>query len=282
MRIDAHQHFWDIARGDYGWLTSDSGAIYRDFCPDDLAPSLKRHGITATILVQAAPTQAETDYLLGLADSADFIAGVVGWLDFDAPDAVRRLQIMAANPLLVGIRPMIQDIADDDWLARDGHHAMFEALAALGLVFDALVLPHHLPHLLAVARSHRSLAIVIDHLAKPSIASGALEPWQTRMEALSLCRNVSCKLSGMVTEAGADWTIGQLRPFFRAVFDAFGQDRLLWGSDWPVVDLAGGYDRWCQATDVLLAGIPAAARTAILGGNAALIYLAGALGRRAC
>ena len=157
MRIDAHHHLWEIARGDYGWLTPDLAPIHRDFTMSDLAPILARHGIQATILVQAAPTEAETRYLLALAARHPVVAGVVGWADFaaaDAPDAIARL---AADPRLVGLRPMVQDILDDDWLLRPDLVPAFEAMVRHDLVFDALVLPRHLPRLLAVARRHPDL-----------------------------------------------------------------------------------------------------------------------------
>src|SRR5436190_19552028 len=141
LRIDSHQHFWELHRGDYGWLTPALEPIYRDFGPADLAPTLRKHGIDRTILVQAAPTFEETLYLLGIADRAPFVAGVVGWIDFDAPDAVARIACAAEHAMLVGLRPMVHDIADDDWLLRPALRGAFDAMAARGLVFDALTRP---------------------------------------------------------------------------------------------------------------------------------------------
>lgn len=273
MRIDAHHHLWRIARGDYGWLTPALGVLYRDAVMDDLRPILARHRIDATILVQAAPTEAETDYLLGLAAQEATIAGVVGWTDFAAPDAPAAVARLARNPLLVGLRPMVQDIADDSWLSRPDLQLAFTAMERHGLVFDALVLPRHLPHLLAVVERHPALSVVIDHLAKPPIAAGGLDPWRTDMVGLARHPNVACKLSGLVTEAAPDWSVAQLRPYVDHVLKAFGAERVLWGSDWPVVDLAGGTDRWMAATDALLASRSEAERAAILGGNAERLYL---------
>ncbi|WP_328286341.1 amidohydrolase family protein [Phreatobacter sp. AB_2022a] len=273
MLIDAHHHFWQIARGDYGWLTPALGAIHRDFGPADLRPLTARHGIGATILVQAAPTVAETRFLLSIAAAEPSVAGVVGWADFDAPDAPAAIAELAGNPLLVGLRPMVQDMADDDWLARPDHAPAFEALERHGLVFDALVLPRHLPRLAAVARRHPGLSIVIDHLAKPPIAEGRLDPWRADMAALAALPNVACKLSGMVTEAAAGWTVDHLRPYADHVLAAFGPGRVLWGSDWPVATLAASYDDWVGATEALLAAMPPAERAAIRGGNAARLYL---------
>jgi L-fuconolactonase len=273
--IDAHQHFWQLARGDYGWLTPALAAIHRDFLPADLAPILARHGIARTIVVQAAPTIAETRFLLAIARATPFVAGVVGWVDFaarDAPDVIDRL---AADPLLVGLRPMVQDIADDDWLAAPALAPAFDAMVTHRLVFDALVLPRHLPRLAKVVARHPALAVVIDHAAKPPIRDGArgLDPWRGALAALAAAPSVACKLSGLVTEAAPDWNVDTLRPFIAQVLDAFSPSRVLWGSDWPVVGLAGGYDRWRAATLALLADLAAPERAAILGGNAARTYL---------
>ena len=159
MQIDAHHHLWEITRGDYGWLTPDLPVSYRDFTVSDLAPILTRHGIRATILVQAAPTEAETRHLLAIAARHPVVAGVVGWADFAAPDAPEAISRLAADPLLVGLRPMVQDIPDDDWLLRPDLVPAFQALARHDLVFDALVLPKHLPRLLAVAHRHPDLLV---------------------------------------------------------------------------------------------------------------------------
>jgi L-fuconolactonase len=273
MQIDAHQHFWQIARGDYGWLTPALGSIHRDFGPADLAPLLERHGIAATILVQAAPTSAETRFMLDLAAGAPQVAGVVGWTDFEASDAEAAIGRLAEEPLLVGLRPMVQDIADADWLLRPVLAASFDAMVRHGLVFDALVLPRHLPRLLVLADRYPSLSIVVDHGAKPFIRDGVLDPWRADMAALAARPNVTCKLSGLVTEAGADWTAGRLAPYVDHLLAAFGPDRLMWGSDWPVLDLAGGYDRWRAAALELLAELSDENKAAILGGTAERIYL---------
>jgi L-fuconolactonase len=281
MRIDAHHHLWEIARGDYGWLTPDLAPIYRDFTVADLAPILARHGVQATILVQAAPTEAETRYLLTIAARHSVVAGVVGWTDFAAPDAPESIARLAADPLLVGLRPMVQDILDDDWLLRPDLVPAFEALVRHDLVFDALVLPRHLPRLLAVARRHPDLAVVIDHLAKPPIRERRFEPWASDLAALAAHPNVVAKLSGLVTEASADWTADDLKPYVGHALACFSPRRLLWGSDWPVADLAGGYDRWRVASDTLLAGLTERERAAIFGGNAARVYLS-KRGRQPC
>src|SRR5262249_19842736 len=178
MRIDAHHHLWTLARGDYGWLTSDLASIYRDFHLWDLAPLLAAGRIDATILVQAAPTEAETAFLLCIAQAAEVVRGVVGWIDFDAADAADRIEALAGQKLLVGLRPMVQDIADDDWLLKPDLIPLMAAMARHRLVFDALVLPRHLPRLVQVVDRHPDLQFVLDHCAKPRLASGDITAWK--------------------------------------------------------------------------------------------------------
>jgi L-fuconolactonase len=273
MRIDAHQHFWRPARGDYEWLTPNLERLWDDFLPADLAPVIARNDIGRTILVQAAPTEAETRFLLGLAGETPFVAGVVGWSDFEAPEARVNISRLAADPLLVGLRPMVQDLPDDGWLAGEDLDDAFAALAEHGLVFDALLKPRHIPAMLARLARSPGIPVVIDHAAKPDIAGGDLAEWRAGIVLLSQHENVVCKLSGLVTEAGQDWSVETLRPVVDDLLAAFGPERLLWGSDWPVLRLTANYDRWVAATDALLAGLSAPERDAILGGNAERIYL---------
>jgi len=280
VRIDAHQHFWSLARGDYGWLTPVLAPIYRDFGPHDLAPLLQSRGIEKTVLVQAAPTFGETRYMLEVAERTPFVAGVVGWIDFDAPDAATTIAKVAADhPLLVGLRPMLHDIPDDDWLLRPNLAAAFEAMAERGLAFDVLARPQHLPRVLKICERHPKLTAVVDHIAKPLIRERGLDPWRADIADVARCPNTVCKLSGIATEAASDWSVEDIKPYVNHVLDAFGPQRLLWGSDWPVVNLAGGYARWWDATTVLLEPLDAAARENILGGNATRVYL-GHRGRR--
>ncbi len=274
VRIDAHQHFWCLGRGDYGWLTPALAPIYRDFSPSDLAPVLRSRGIDKTILVQAAPTYAETLYMLELAERTPFVAGVVGWIDFDAVDAASRIANVAAEqPLLVGLRPMLHDIADDDWLLRPNLAAAFDAMMEQGLVFDALSRPQHLPRVQKICERHPNLTVVVDHIAKPLIRERKFDPWRSDISDAAKCPNAVCKLSGIATEAAPHWSVDDIKPYVDLVLEAFGPQRLLWGSDWPVVDLAGGYARWWDAAMALLTPLDSASRGAILGGNAARIYL---------
>lgn len=272
MRIDAHQHFWQRARGDYDWLTPDLGPLWRDYLPDDLSPLLDRHGIAGTVLVQAAATEAETGFMLALARAHDFIRGVVGWTDLADPRAPERIAALAAEPKLVGLRPMLQDLPDDDFILRADVQPALAAMARHGLALDALIRPRHLRHLLAVRAAHPALRIVIDHAAKPDLAGGELAQWRDDISAVAADGLTCCKVSGLVTEAGPGWTPGQLQPVFAHLLDRFSPQRLMWGSDWPVLNLAADYAGWVAATDDLLGGLDAAGRAAIMGGTATRFY----------
>ena len=273
MHIDAHQHFWRIDRGDYGWLTPAQGALYRDFLPADLAPTLARLDIGKTILVQAAPTLAETAFLLALAETTPFVAGVIGWIDFTAADAHETISLMAANPRLVGLRPMVQDFDDPNWLLRLDLVPAIKSMVSHRLVFDALVRPQHLNALRTFVDRFPDLAVVVDHGAKPEIRHAVHASWQSDLRAIAAHSRVSCKLSGLIAEAAADWRPEQVLPYCDRLLQIFGPDRLLCGSDWPVVNLAGGYDVWRMLTAQALQDLKPAERAAILGGNARRVYL---------
>ena len=272
--IDAHQHFWRLSRNDYGWLTPSTGTIYRDYGPEDLRPLLDRHGIASTILVQAAPTEAETRFLLDIATRTTWVAGVVGWADFDAPDAPDRIASLARDLRLVGLRPMVQDIADNRWLERASLRDAFDAMIGHGLVFDALVRPRHLEALTCVVDRHPELVVVIDHGAKPPIDGASPDAdWRERMRRLAQRPQVHCKLSGLVTEVAAGAGHDAVAAHVEALLEAFGPQRLVWGSDWPVVELGGGYDAWRRLSLQTLQALPPAAQSAILGENARRLYL---------
>jgi len=273
MRIDAHHHVWTLARGDYHWLTPDLAPILRDFHLSDLAPHLSAVGIEGTILVQAAPTEAETMFLLDVAENAEVIRGVVGWTDFDAADGVARVDALAARRVLVGLRPMVQDIADDDWLLGPQLAPPLTAMAGHDLVFDALVLPRHLPRLLRVVDRHPNLQFVLDHFGKPPLATGDTAGWKRDIALLAERANIVCKLSGLATEAARDWRVADLRQAVDHVRACFGPQRMLWGSDWPVVNLAGGYAKWFAAAEALLTDLSADEKAGVFGENAVRIYL---------
>lgn len=272
MKIDAHQHFWRVARGDYGWLTPDKGPIYRDFLPDDLAPHLAAATVDGTVLVQAAPTVAETEFMLSLAADTDFVKGVVGWVDFESTDVADQISRLNAYELLVGLRPMIQDIEPEDWKLQPQLTPAFEALIAHDLTFDALTLPKHLPHLRELLSRHPSMRVVVDHASKPLIRDGLFDAWAHDMAALARESAAFCKLSGLVTEADAEWTVADLRPYVDHILDTFGPERLIWGSDWPVCTLAASYSEWNDAAEKLLSDLTPPQRAAVMGGNAIGAY----------
>jgi L-fuconolactonase len=271
--IDAHFHAWRLVRGDYGWLTPALGAIHRDVEVAHWRALAAPLGVRGGLLVQAAPTAAETEFLLGLAAAERDVLGVVGWTDLAAADAAQQVAALALRPGLKGLRPMLQDLADADWILQPQLTPALEAMAAHGLVFDALVRPVHLPRLRALARRHPGLRIVIDHGAKPAIAQGEWQPWAAGMERIAAETDAVCKLSGLLTEAGAlAREPQQILPWLRHLLQVFGPQRLLWGSDWPVLELAGAYEHWWHLCRELTAGLADSEREAIFGGNACRVY----------
>ena len=270
-RLDAHQHFWRLDRGDYGWLTPALAPIYRDFLPEHLAPHLTQAGIGSTVLVQAAATVEETRFMLEMAREHPFVAGVVGWVDFESDDVADTIDALAADPGLVGLRPMIQDIPDTEWMLEEKLAPAFEAMIDHGLVFDALVLPKHLPALLDLAARYPDLAMVLDHGAKPPISGGDIESWKLAITELARSTPMVCKLSGLVTEAGsADASV--LEASVEHLLGTFGTARMMWGSDWPVCELVCSYGEWVDVSDRLLARLSADEREQIYSGTARATY----------
>jgi len=270
-QIDAHHHVWRLARGDYDWLTPNL-PIHRDYTLDDLRPKLGE--ITGTVLVQAASTEAETRYLLDIARTSDgLVRGVIGWTDFAAPDAPDRIGAMARDPLLKGLRPMLQDMEDLEWILRPEVQPALRALVRHNLRLDLLIRPRHMNHIHRLAEAHPDLPVVIDHGAKPAIRIGLFQPWGGQLRYLARTTNWCCKLSGLVTEANhLQWDLDDIRPYVDHLIACFGPERLIWGSDWPVVNLAGGYAAWRATTDTLLGGLSAAEKAAVMGGNAMRFY----------
>lgn len=271
--IDAHQHFWRLDRGDYDWLSPDDEVLYRDYLPAELEPILAAHQIDSSIVVQAAPSLAETQYLLSLTEKSSAIAGVVGWIDMASANATEDLQQLSEHNSFLGIRPMLQDIEDARWMLRESLHPCFEKLQRLQLTFDALVLPKHLPHLLELLQRYPDMQTVIDHAAKPDIASGDLQRWGEDMQAIATQTQAHCKLSGLITEAGPGWREDDIYRVMDRLYNWFGPHRLLWGSDWPVLNLAGNYDRWWACTQTWLQQFPLQERQQIMGKNAERFYL---------
>lgn len=271
MRIDAHQHYWQIGRNGHQWPALDLPVIHRDFLPADIEPELTQLGIARTVLIQSQPADADTDWLIELAAQEPSVGAVVGWCDMRTPDAPARIAALAARPKLRGLRPMLQGLPPG-WILDPAAAPSLTAMVAKGLVFDALIRPAHLTDIAALADAYPSLTIVIDHGAKPMIAMRGFEPWAAQLRDVAARPNVACKLSGLVTEAGTEWTADDLAPYVRHLLDCFGADRLLWGSDWPVLLLAGSYVQWFRTAAELLAPIGDAQSAAIFGGNAARIY----------
>lgn len=274
MRIDSHQHFWKASRGDYHWMSPAVLALCRDYLPSDLRPLLKKNKIDKTILVQAAQTKAETDFLLELAAQNDFIAGVIGWLDMDSPDFPRELEIYSKKPKFLGIRPMLQDLPDDEWILRPHVIQALRWIVDRDMPFEFLTYTRHLPHVLTVLEKVPGLRAVIDHVSKPEIKNRKLDPWRSLMARIAGHPNVCCKLSGMITEADhKTWTPDDLRPYVEHVLDSFGAERVMFGSDWPVCVLAGSYDQVTAALQaVVKPHLNKQDEIAVFGGNAARFY----------
>lgn len=271
MRIDAHQHFWQLMQQGRDWPTADLTAIHRDFVPCDLAPLLKSAELDGTVLVQTMERVDETDYMLSLADQHNFILGVVGWVDMKRQTAPTDIQRLSQHPRFVGIRPMLQDMDDSNWIDDVVLAPAVEALVANGKTFDALVRPRQLKALYRFAERHSNLPIVIDHAAKPIIAKGHYSDWRGDMAALASLSNVHCKLSGMWTECGQQRPEA-VRPYAETVLELFGSARVLWGSDWPVLNLAGSYLDWHAYCREI---VPLGDQDLIFGDNAARFYSLG-------
>lgn len=274
-KVDAHQHFWKVARGDYHWMTPEMGAPLRlDYMPYDMAPLLRRTGIDKTVLVQAAQTDAETEFLLQIAEETDFVAGVVGWVDMEAEDFGARLDALMKRPKFVGIRPMLQDHADDAYIVRPRVLENLRQVAERDLAFDFLTFPRHLPYVAEALAQVPGLRAVVDHISKPFIAEGRLDNWKDGISRIANHPNVFCKVSGMVTEADhAAWTPSDLAPYVEHVLGCFGAGRLMFGSDWPVCLLAGTYGDVLNAVRTVLdRHLSPDECDAVYGGNAIHFY----------
>jgi L-fuconolactonase len=277
MRIDAHQHYWQLDRSDYAWMQAPHAAIRRDFMPADLAPLLKAAAVDGTVLVQADATARETDFMLEIAAATPTVLGVVGWVDFTAGDAVAQVEYRAAQAKLPGLRPMLEFIADPEWILQSAFRPVLRAMARHGLSLDALVLPHQLAALETLIRRHPDLPVVIDHGAKPKLQAWrgnaqALAAWREDMRKLAQHPQVYCKLSGLLTEAGGDWQEAALLPVMQSLLELFGPARLIWGSDWPVMTLAGQYSDWVQLCEQALSGLTQAEKQQIYAENAISFY----------
>jgi L-fuconolactonase len=282
--VDAHQHFWDPEASHYPWMTAELAAIRRPFGPQDLQPLLDEEGIDYSIFVQARNDMGETLDCMALSREVDFLVGVIGWVDLTDPAVEENLAGLRhawGGEALVGIRHLVQDEPDPQWLLRREVSRGLEAVGRADLTYDLLVRPPQLPAALEAARRHSEMRFVIDHIGKPPIASGLLEPWSTHMAAFAALDHVACKLSGMVTEADwRSWTPSQLAPYVERVVGWFGEDRILFGSDWPVCLLAGSYHQVRAALNETLTGMSDTVRAKIYGDNAMRIYRLAVMGPR--
>jgi L-fuconolactonase len=274
--VDAHQHFWDPRRADYPWMTDEMAVIRRPFTPDDLRPLLQQAGVDCTVLVQTRSSLEETREFLALAADTDFVAGVVGWVDLtDARVAhtIRELQGGPGGRYLAGIRHQVHDEPDAEWLLRDEVQRGLAAVGEAGLAYDLLVRTRELPTALAVVRRFPDMRFVIDHIAKPPISTHEIDPWSEAMAPFADLSNVSCKLSGMVTEADwKRWTVDDLMPYVERVVGWFGEDRLMFGSDWPVCLVAASYQTVVEAYRSALGHLSPDADEKIFGANAIRFY----------
>jgi L-fuconolactonase len=274
--VDAHHHLWDPATADYPWLTDELAAIRRRFTPEDLAPELAATGVDATVLVQTRSSQAETAGFLSLAAATPFIRGVVGWVDLTDPGVAEAIAAVRAGPggeRLVGIRHQAHDEPDPAWLVREDVMRGIRAVGAAGLAYDLLLRPRELPAALELCRRMVDVRFVIDHLAKPPIASGTLEPWRTLIAPFGELDHVACKISGMVTEAAWDmWAPDDLQPYVDHAIEVFGPTRLLFGSDWPVCLLAASYPDVVETALTTMSSLDVTEQAAVMGGNATRIY----------
>ena len=269
MIIDAHQHVWRLGRGDYDWLTPDLQPIYRDFDAGEMQGVLDAAGVERTVLIQAAPTEAETDFLLELAAGSSAVAGVVGWTDLRDPRAPERIAARAAQPKFRGLRPMLQADPDARWILEPVAAPALDAMEGAGLSFDALIRTDQLPIVAQLAAARPGLAIVIDHAAKPPIASGELAGWRSLIADCARLPHVLCKVSGLLTEAGSRRADADLAPVVDHLLEVFGPDRLMWGSDWPLLNMAGDYSGWLEQARRV---IGSDAAQAVFGRTAARFY----------
>ena len=273
MIVDSHQHFWDPARGGYDWFEVEGPALRRVYSPSDLIPLMQASGVDQTVLVQADGTLAETDYILDLAEETDFVGAVVGWIDFENTEAIADLKRLAKRPKLKGLRPIIQGQPDVNWMFRDDIQWAYRAICDHGLTFDALGKPRHLANFATLAKTYSSMPIVLDHALKPAITDPTnFSVWAEGMSRLADQPNVHCKLSGLFTEAGPDWTPTRLKPYVDHLIATFSPDRLMWGSNWPVDALIAPYDVLFSAMRDLSAGLSPADQAKLFGGTAIRFY----------
>lgn len=274
IRVDSHQHFWKYDPVKHGWMDERMTKIKQDFLPKDLCPLLHKNEIDACVAVQAAQDEGENDFLLGLAEENEFIQGVVGWVDLRKQDVGDRLAFYQNNKLMKGFRHIIQDEADPEFMLQPSFMAGIGLLEKSGFTYDILIYPKHLEHALTLVRKFPNQRFVLDHIAKPEIGKkGSFEFWSKGIKSLAACDNLSCKVSGMVTEADWNgWHKEHFTPYLDLVTAAFGTERLMYGSDWPVCLLAASYDKVIDLAKTYFSTFSQSEQQAVFGGNAARFY----------
>ncbi len=273
MRIDSHQHFWIYAADEYPWIDEAKDALKRDYLPADLAPLMTANGIDGTVAVQARQNPRETEFLLELADAHDFIRGVVGWVDLRSDDVAAQLERFAPHPRLVGLRHIVHDEVDDRFMLGGSFLDGLALLNQYKLTYDLLLYPEHLQVAIDVVKRFPDQPFVLDHIAKPFIKDGILEPWASEIRELATYENVCCKVSGLVTEAAwKTWTREDYAPYLDVVFDCFGIDRLMFGSDWPVCTLSGSYGEVVGIVRDYIDGLSDEEKDKVMGANARAFY----------
>jgi len=273
MRIDAHQHFWQFDPVRDSWIDESMGVIRKDFMPSDLQPIIDEHQIDGTIAVQADQSEAETEFLLKLADQYPFIKGVVGWVDLRAHDIDEKLSKYSGRQKLCGFRHIVQSEPDDLFMLRDDFLNGVKALDHFGFAYDILIYTHQLPAAIDVVNKLPEQKFVLDHLAKPKIKSGEIEPWKIQLRELASAPNVYCKISGMITEADhRHWMPDDIKPYLDVVFDSFDINKIMFGSDWPVCLLSGSYNQVVQLVEDYIDNQGIKGKDQIFGGNAIEFY----------
>ncbi|MEM1134584.1 MAG: amidohydrolase family protein [Bacteroidota bacterium] len=273
MKIDAHQHFWHYSPTTHAWINDEMQVLKQSFLPENLASVLNKKGFDGCVAVQASQTEAENDFLLGLAEQNEFIKGVVGWLDLRATNIEDRLVHYQQNTKFCGIRHVVQDEPDDDFLLRADFQQGISKLKAFGLTYDVLVFERQLPAAVKFVEAFPDQPFVLDHIAKPLIAQRKLSPWEENVKQLAQCDNVYCKVSGMVTEADwKNWQYEDFKLYLDVVFEAFGAERIMIGSDWPVCLLATDYNKVIDIVEKYIQGFSEAEKKAIMGENAVKFY----------
>ena len=271
--IDTHQHFWKFNPAEYGWIGPHQDVLRRDFLPSDLEPMIRSSGVTGVVTVQARQKLEETHWLLELAATYHFIKGVVGWVPLIAKELPKIMEVLAPNTQLKGVRHVLHDEPDDDYMLRDDFNLGIAVLHQFNLIYDILIFERHLPQTIEFVDRHPHQIFVVDHIAKPRIAAGILEPWRKNIRELAARPNIYCKLSGAVTEADhRSWRDADLRPYVDVVLECFGPQRLMFGTDWPVCLLASPYARWVKTVEAMIGSLSDDERDAIWSGTAIKVY----------